>query len=187
MVFMSKENPEKKEAPDSDKKEIKSVRPQRRPPSMIEPYDRNEFMMEFDRVFDEFRSNFEDLFWPAGRLENRVYSMLPGLAEEFPLVDLEDKGVEFCLTVEVPGYKKSDVEIEVEDKAVEIRGTRLIKESDSTQHYVRRERASESFHRRVDLPEEVDTSKVTASMNDGVLELLLPKKNPKPRTKVNIK
>ncbi len=52
---------------------------------------------------------------------------------------------------------------------------------------MRKERALESFHRRIELPEVINTGKVQASMTDGVLELVLPKKNPKPRRKVDIK
>jgi HSP20 family molecular chaperone IbpA len=46
---------------------------------------------------------------------------------------------------------------------------------------------SESFYRTVTLPEEIKYEEVSADLKDGVLEILLPKKNPKQRKKVNIK
>ncbi len=183
---MTQEDSEKRQGK-QEKGEIKSSRPSRRPPSMIEPFERSEFMRDVDRVFEDFRRNFEDLIWPIGSLESRMNQMLPRFAAEFPRVDIEDRGKDFCMTVEVPGYKKEDIDIEIEDQAVEIRGIKSMRTSEKNERYVRQERALESFHRRVDMPEEIDTNAVEASMNDGVLELVLPKKNPKPRTKVNIK
>ncbi len=154
---------------------------------MIQPSEQNEIMRGFDRIFEDFRSNFEDLLWPSDRIWNRAYSIMPRLTEEAPLIDLEDNGKDFCLTVEVPGFKKEDIRIEVEDKAVDIRGSRSMQDEEKAKDYVRRERGYESFHRRIDLPEEINADKTEASMNDGILELHMPKKSPKTRTKVNIK
>jgi len=154
---------------------------------MIEPYNQSELMRSFDRAFEQFRRNFEDMLWPSQGISHRMTSLLPGLAENMPLADLEDRGDDYCLTVEVPGFKKEDIEIEVEENAVEVRGSRMAKESEKSEGYVHKERASQSFHRRIELPEDIVTNKVEANMNDGVLELVMPKKNPKPRTRINIK
>jgi HSP20 family protein len=53
--------------------------------------------------------------------------------------------------------------------------------------YVRKERMSESFYRTLTLPEEIKYEEVSADLKDGVLEVVLPKKNPKPRKKIQIK
>ncbi len=92
---------------------------------------------------------------------------MSGLAEELPLVDLEDRGRDFCLTVEVPGFKKEEIQIEVEDNAVDIRGSRAMGGEEKAKNYVRRERGYESFHRRVDLPEEIKADKAEAKLSDG--------------------
>jgi HSP20 family protein len=55
------------------------------------------------------------------------------------------------------------------------------------QDYICKERACKSFYRTVDLPEEVDIRSVTASLNDGVLEICLPKKAPKEKRKIKLK
>jgi len=54
------------------------------------------------------------------------------------------------------------------------------KYDDKTKTYICKERACESFQRSITLPEEVKTDKVEANLNDGVLEVILPKKSPKP-------
>jgi HSP20 family protein len=113
--------------------------------------------------------------------------MLPTYRDEWPSLDLEDKGKEFLLTAEMPGLKKDNVQLEVEDQAVEIRGSTSWNKDEKTDRYVHRERAAQSFHRRIELPEEIDTNNVRATMNDGLLELTLPKKYPKEKKKVNIR
>lgn len=104
-----------------------------------------------------------------------------------PIVDLEDKGNELVLTAEVPGFKKDDIEIQVEDDAVEISGTKSSKHDERTKGYVQKERSSESFYRRIPLPEEIKANVAEANLKDGLLELVLPKKTPKSRRKSPIK
>ena len=184
---MAKEKPDEKAAGEAEKKEPVRARPKQRPPSMIEPYRPSAVWRDFDRVFESFRRDFEDILWPSRSVLDRAYSIVPIFREEWPNVDLEDRGTDFCLTVEVPGFKKEDIEIEVEDKAVEIRASTERKREEKTKEYLRRERAERSFHRRVDLPEEIVADKVEAKLDDGVLELVLPKKTPKVRKKITIK
>ncbi len=120
---MSKEKTsEKKELAKKEEAEPTPPRPRRRPSSMIEPYQPSEMMHNFDRIFDQFRREFESLLWPTDRLAQRMYSLIPRFQEDWPMVDLEDRGNDYCLTVEVPGFKKEDLEIEVEDQAVDVKG-----------------------------------------------------------------
>jgi HSP20 family protein len=184
---MSSEKSQKKKEPaQPERKAIVPARPKRRPPSMVESSKMPMVWRDFDRIFSDFRRDFEDLLWPSDRLFDRAYAMLPRM-EEMPSIDLEDRGKDYLLIAEIPGFKKENIEIEVEDQAVDIRGTMDWKHDEKTKTYVQQERASESFHRRIDLPEEIKTDAVEAKANDGLLEIILPKKSPKPRKKVSIK
>jgi len=59
---------------------------------------------------------------------------------------------------------------------------------DKKEHeYIFKESAFKTFYRTVDLPEEVDVNAVTANLNEGVLEICLPKKTPKQKRKINLK
>jgi HSP20 family protein len=103
------------------------------------------------------------------------------------LIDLEDRGKDFVLKAEMPGFKKEDIEIEVQEDLVEITGRVGWKYDKKAKGYVCKERACESFNRVVQLPEEVKTDAVTADLADGVLEIVLPKKSPKKTRKITLK
>jgi HSP20 family protein len=91
------------------------------------------------------------------------------------------------MTVEVPGFKNDEIEINVWDSMVEISGCRETKQDEETKGYVRKERSSESFYRQMALPEEVKVDDAQADLQTGILELTLPKKVPKKKKKVPIK
>jgi len=146
-----------------------------------------DFMRDFDRVFERFRSDFEDLLWPSERVFRRAFSMLPGTEMRALHVDLEDRGKDFLLKAEMPGFKKEDVEIDVQDDSVEIRAETGWKQEDEKKNYVVKERGSESFYRIMRLPEEVKADSVEANLKDGVLEIVLPKKVPKQKRKIVVK
>jgi HSP20 family protein len=102
-------------------------------------------------------------------------------------VDLEDRGKDFLLTAELPGFKKEDVDVQISEDSVEIKAACKWKRDDSTKSYVHRERGSRSFYRIIRLPEEVKADATEANLKDGVLEVILPKKAPKAKKKVTVK
>jgi HSP20 family protein len=137
----------------------------------------------FDDVFGRFRSDFEDLLFPS--YWGSALSLLP--ETRVPAVDLEDREKDYLLRAEMPGFKKEDIEIEVQDNSVTITGRVGWKYDKKEQAYICKERACESFYRMVELPEEVKIHEVAANLSEGVLEITLPKKAPKQKRKVAIK
>ncbi len=138
---------------------------------------------EFDDTFTRFRKDFEDLLFPADWTE--TFSFVPDV--RVPAVDLKDGEKEYVLQAEMPGFKKGDIEIDVTDNAIEITGTAGWKYDEKGHLYICKERACKTFYRRIELPEEIKTNEVTAGLSDGVLEVTLPKKTPKPRRKITLK
>ncbi len=169
--------------PKADNKQIAPAKPKQDASSEIRPYDSSATWRDFDRIFGNFRRDFEDLLWPSRSILDRTYSLM----QKWPMMDLTDRDSDFLLTVEVPGFKKEDIEILVEDRAIDIRASTGQKREEKTQQFLRRERTASSFHRRVDLPEEIIADKVEAKLNNGILELVLPKKAPKPKKRVVVK
>jgi HSP20 family protein len=104
-----------------------------------------------------------------------------------PYIDLEDKGDKFILSAEAPGFKKDEIDINICGNSVEISGCKETTTDEKNKSYVRKERMSESFYRTMTLPEEIIYEEVSADLKDGVLEIVLPKKNPKQRKKIAIK
>jgi HSP20 family protein len=113
--------------------------------------------------------------------------MMPELETRMPAIDLEDRGDKFVLTVEAPGFKKDEIEINITDGDVEVSACKTEQKDEETEGYIRKERSSESFYRKMTLPEEIKVDDAEANLQDGVLELVLPKKVPKKKKKVQVK
>jgi len=129
----------------------------------------------FDQAIDNFRNDFEDLLFPTA--DFLVFPEFPDVRT--PAVDLQDREKDFVLRAEMPGFKKDDIEINVQEDGVEISGASGWKYDQEEDDYICKERACKSFYRYVDLPEEIKVADVNASLSDGVLEVTLPKKTPK--------
>jgi HSP20 family protein len=99
-----------------------------------------------------------------------------------PAVDIYDKGNEVVIHAELPGLKKEDIDVRVENNILTIRGKKERQEEVKEDGYFRSERAYGSFVRSFSLPSTVDVSKIAADYKDGVLTLRLPKaEEAKPR------
>jgi len=99
-----------------------------------------------------------------------------------PSMDLVETAEGYVLRADLPGVKQDDVKLEVEDNVLTIAGERRAEHTESTEGYVRLERAFGSFARTLTLPRGVDAEAVTAAFADGVLEVHVPKpEQAKPR------
>jgi len=139
---------------------------------------------DMDRLFDSFRSSFDNLFWaPSGGFGR--YDA--GNFMRQPLMDVEDTGREFKVALETPGIKKEDVKIEVTGNTLEVSAESTVEEEEKGKNFLRRERSVSKFYRALELPEDVVTDEVEAKMENGVLEIVLPKKEPVEVKKKTIK
>jgi HSP20 family protein len=97
-------------------------------------------------------------------------------AEGFsPIADVEETDDSYVIDLELPGVKKDDVDISVAGRRVTISGQR--KERERVGVLRRRERLVGSFRFEIELPTELDEQSVTASLDDGVLNVRIPKRN----------
>ena len=103
-----------------------------------------------------------------------------------PSVDVEDRGKDFSVSADLPGFNKEDVNIEINDDSVTIHAKKTAAEEEKNKNYIRRERAAQSFYRRIELPEKVKTDDAKASLNTGILEIILTKKEPKETKKLQV-
>jgi HSP20 family protein len=92
-----------------------------------------------------------------------------------PTVDIFEKGEDLVIRAEIPGVSKDDIDINVENNTLTIRGERKREEEFKQEQAYRAERIYGSFLRTFSLPRTVDSSRISASYRDGVLELTLPK------------
>jgi HSP20 family protein len=93
----------------------------------------------------------------------------------FPLTNITEDSDNLYLRTELPGIKAGDVEISVTGNSISLAGERKIAAEDVKVKYHRRERESGTFRRMIKLPTMIDTSKVGAKSNDGVLTVIMPK------------
>ncbi len=116
------------------------------------------------RYFDEF-SNFGFSF-----------------SENFnPRIDISEDEKTYNVIAEIPGVKKDNIKITLQDNILTIEGEKKKEEEKSEKNYYRSERIYGSFKRSFTLPSQVDSEKVNAKYEDGTLRIVLNKLEPKPK------
>jgi HSP20 family protein len=100
----------------------------------------------------------------------------------YPPINVFRKGDDFALIAEVPGVKKSDLDVQVKGRTIRISGVKSAAYPERAGVH-RRERLGGRFDRAVTLPVEIDADAVKAECRDGILALLLPRAaQDKPKT-----
>ncbi len=92
-----------------------------------------------------------------------------------PAMDVVETDDHFVLKADLPGLSEDDVQIDVEDDVLTVSGERKAEHEDKREGYVRVERSYGAFRRSLTLPEGIDPEAVTASFDNGVLEVRIPK------------
>jgi len=90
-------------------------------------------------------------------------------------LDIAESADAVTVRAEVPGFSAKELEVGVEPHRLTISGKRETSEEHSSKKTIYSEQCSKQIYRAIDLPAEVDTSKVTATLKNGVLELSMPK------------
>jgi HSP20 family protein len=137
---------------------------------------------DFDSIFDDFRKSFDVLMRPYYPLEMRILEP-GGSPVRYAPVDIIDEGDHYVVHAELPGFTKEDVDVQINSDGMSIVAKKEMKKEDKKKNYLHHERMYSSYERSVSFPEEIDPSKAEGKMNNGVLELKVPKKEPKPETK----
>ncbi len=106
-----------------------------------------------------------------------------------PAVDILEDVDAFIIEIEIPGIAETSIDMKIEKQVLTLTGARETDEQNPTRKTIRRERAQGNFVRSFQLPDTVDTEKITAKLKQGVLRIeLLKKEETKPRTiKVEMK
>lgn len=106
-----------------------------------------------------------------------------------PAVNIKDNTENFELELAVPGGKKEDFKVEVDNDILTISSEVKTENKETKEYYTRKEFSYTSFKRAFTLPETVDGGKINAKYEDGVLRLTLPKKEealPVPKRLISI-
>jgi len=101
-----------------------------------------------------------------------------------PRIDVKTTGDDMVIYAELPGLERKDIDIEVTDGLLTIKGERTSTTEKSEEGWLIRERSYGSFQRSLALPDGVEAEKITADYKEGVLEVHVPKalESLKPKT-----
>jgi HSP20 family protein len=132
--------------------------------------------------------SMRDVFSPAQDVMsiqdgiNRMFAELWGDKEGetsvmrvMPPADIIEENDHFKVTLEMPGLKKEDIKVTLEDSTLTISGEKKKETETKEQTYHRVERSFGSFVRTFEMPSIVDAAKINAEFKDGILTVLLPK------------
>ncbi len=131
---------------------------------------------EIDRLFDDFTRGFPSL------------SMAPangGKLMQVTDVTETDKVIE--ITAELPGLEDKDVQINLADNLLTIKGEKKVEKERKDKDYRMVERSYGAFERSIELPEGVDAAAIKASISKGVLTVKVPKPAPAQAKTIEVK
>jgi len=133
---------------------------------LVTRYNPNVQMREFRRGFDILNAMLDDFVPTKDDSFKNDFS---------PAINTREGEYAYHVEVDLPGMKKEDIDIKVEDNTLVISGERKIKEEIKEENYYKIESKFGSFSRSFTLPEDADIEKIHAESQDGVLEVVVPK------------
>ena len=129
---------------------------------------------EIDRLFEDFSRGFPTI---AGN----------GATALMPSIDVTETDKEIEITAELPGLEEKDVQINVADNILTIRGEKKAEKEQKDKNYRLVERSYGSFERTLELPEGVNADAIKANISKGLLKVTVPKPAPTQAKKIEVK
>ena len=127
------------------------------------------------REMEQAQNRLNQIF--LGSFPNRIGSdEIPSMAvaDWSPEVDISEDDQGYLLKADLPEMKKDDVRVTVEDGILSVSGERKCQKEDQKKKFHRIELSFGTFRRSFTLPEDADSTKITADLRDGVLRVHLP-------------
>jgi len=134
-----------------------------------------------------------DPFKEIRELERRIYNNLPAVENNTistftPAVNTREDDKGYYIEIDLPGVKKENINIELNDKILTVSGERKFKENVKKENYYKIETTFGKFERSFSIPEDADIENIEAKNENGVLEIFIPKiKKEAPKKRIEIK
>jgi HSP20 family protein len=138
----------------------------------IKPWRPVSGLTHWDSDMQEMFDMLGQRYWPFKR---SPWSMLRLQDISSPVVDLSEDKDDVVAKVELPGIGKDDIDVQLTERTLTIKGEKKKEEEVDEENYYRSERSYGGFSRTVELPSEVQSDKAKASFKEGVLEVRVPK------------
>ncbi len=97
-------------------------------------------------------------------------------AEWAPAVDIKEEANKFIIHADIPGVKPEEINVNMEDGVLTIKGEKKTEAKTDEEGYKRVERTYGSFYRRFSLPDTANSDAISAQSKHGVLEIIIPKR-----------
>jgi len=97
-------------------------------------------------------------------------------AEWVPAVDIREEAAQYVITADLPGVDPKEIEVTMENGVLSLRGKRTPQTAAEDKAFARCERPCGRFHRSFVMPESADAAGITAQGKNGVLHVLIPKR-----------
>ena len=131
---------------------------------------------------------FRDMTQVQNQFNRLVDQMWGGRQESWlPAVDVFDNKDAVVIKAELAGMDPDDIQIEVEDNVLTIKGERRFEETVDDDHYYRVERRYGSFQRSLALPQGVKPEDIAAGYEDGILTVTVPKAEEEKPKRIEVK
>ncbi len=130
---------------------------------------------EIDRLFDDFTRGFPS------------FSSVSSNGKLMPVTDVTETEKEIEITAELPGLEEKDVQINLADNVLTIRGEKKAEKEEKDKDYRMLERSYGAFERSLELPEGVNADMIKASLSKGVLTVTVPKPVPAQAKTIEVK
>ena len=129
---------------------------------------------EVDRLFENFTAGFPSL---GNGMTNVT----------LPNMDVAETDKEIEITAELPGLEEKDVQFNVSDYVLTVRGEKKAEKEQKDKNYRLIERSYGAFERSLQLPEGVNADAIKATIDKGVLKVVVPKPAPAQSKKIEVK
>jgi HSP20 family protein len=124
---------------------------------------------------DVFTNHLRQLNWLGEEVQNWLDRYEPHQRPEYPVTNIWSSESEVLVTAEVPGLKAEDLDINLKDQLLTIKGKRTLQKLSEGERLLKQERTRGAFSRTLHLPFTVELNQVEAALKNGVLQIRLPR------------
>ena len=158
-------------------------------PVILKLMDGDPFFQRIREIYDNLARRAYELFDGRGRQDGHDledwFRAESELLNPVP-VEISEADGQLIVRADIPGFREKDIEVRVDPHRLIISGKREQIRDQKKKKTLYSERRSDEVCRVLDLPEEVDSDKVKATLQDGTLEITLPKAHPAKKIPVSV-
>ena len=141
-------------------------------------YSEENYLNPIVQLHQEMDKLFENTFRGFGfsPFRSELFKPLTTSGLLKPQVDIGANDKEYTITVEVPGVSEKDVQVEVANNIMTIKGEKKQEKEEKDKDFYRIERSYGSFQRVLSLPDDADQADIKATFKNGILKVKMPRK-----------